>query len=240
MKSTHRTLDLFETYAERAEPLTLSEVARLVKIPVSTCFNMMRALQERGYLYEVGGRKTFYPTARWLEKARTITDHDPFRKQLQPHLEALRDQTGETVLLGKRVGDRVVYLAVVHGTQSIRYSAGVGDIKPLHCSGIGKALLGALPEAEREKVVSRLKLTKVTSATITQRKQLLTDIAEATQRGWFVSHGENVADVMAIAKSVNIRDDVYAVAVAGPLQRLETSIQTHARALVASCKSMVG
>ncbi|HSC96690.1 MAG TPA: IclR family transcriptional regulator [Burkholderiales bacterium] len=233
-----RTLLMFEAFAGRGEPLTLSELARLLSIPVSTCFNLMRTLQARGYLYEVGGRKMFYPTARLLEKARAIASRDPIRAQLQPHLEALRDETGETVILGKRLGDEVVYLSVVEGVHSIRYTASVGDLKPLYSSAAGKALLGALPAPEREALVARLRLARVTAATITQRAQLLREIDQGVKRGWFTTRGENVADVMALAAPVNVGGDTVAVALAGPIHRMEPKVDAQAKRLVADCKTM--
>jgi IclR family transcriptional regulator, acetate operon repressor len=229
---------MFEAFAERGEPLTLSELARVLAIPVSTCFNLMRTLQARGYLYEVGGRKTFYPTARWLVKSMAIARHDPVQQQLQRHLERLRDDTGETVILGKRVGERVIYLSVVEGAHTIRYTANVGDLKPLHSSAAGKALLGALPPSERESLVSRLKLARVTPATITQRAQLLREVEEGVKRGHFVTRAENVADVMAVAAPVTVGGDNYAIVVAGPIHRVDPKAQAHARRLAAVCRAI--
>jgi DNA-binding IclR family transcriptional regulator len=238
VKTANRTLAMFETFAERGEPLTLSELARLLSIPVSTCFNLMRTLQARGYLYEVGGRKTFYPTGRWLEKARAIAVRDPVLEQLRPALEALRDEAGETVILGKRLGDEVVYLGVFECGHSIRYTASAGDLKPLHSSASGKALLGALSLAEREALVARLRLARVTPATLTQRAELLRDVARGAERGWFVTRGENVRDVTAVAVPVRVVGDTFTVAVAGPTHRMEPKLEQHARRLVAACKAM--
>ena len=90
--------------------MTLSELARLLKMPTSTCFGLLRTLEERGYLYEVGGRKCYYPTARWLAKARQIEEGDPIQDKLRPSLEKLREATAETVVLAKRLKDQVVFL----------------------------------------------------------------------------------------------------------------------------------
>lgn len=238
VKTASRTLLMFEAFADRGEPLTLSELSRLLAIPVSTCFNLMRTLQARGYLYEVGGRKTFYPTARWLVKSLAIASRDPVREQLQPYLESLRDETGETTILGKRMGEQVMYLAVVESIHTIRYTANVGDLKPLHSSSAGKALLGAMPAGEREALVSRLRLTRVTPATITQRTQLLRDVERSVKRGRFVTRGENVADVMAVAAPVVVGGETYAIVVAGPIHRMEPRLDAHAKRLIAECKAM--
>jgi DNA-binding IclR family transcriptional regulator len=218
--------------------MTLSELARLLDIPVSTCFTIMRTLEARGYLYEVGGRKMFYPTARWLVKAQTIARHDPVREQLEPFLEALRDETGETVILGKRLGDKVVYLHIVEPEQSIRYTAAVGDLKPMHSTSAGRALLAAMSAAQREKMIAEMRLDRVTAATITQRPRLLREIEASARRGWFASRGENVDDVTGIATFVNLGGDTFTVTVAGPVHRMDPKLEKHAKRLVATCKAI--
>jgi DNA-binding IclR family transcriptional regulator len=171
-------------------------------------------------------------------KAQTIARHDPVREQLEPFLESLRDETGETVILGKRLGDKVVYLNIVEPEQSIRYTATVGDLKPMHSTSAGKALLGAMPAPEREKMIARMTLDRKTAATITQRSRLLEDIEEGMRRGWFASRGESVVDVMGVAAFLNLGGDTFTVTVAGPIHRMEPKVERQAKRLVATCKAI--
>jgi DNA-binding IclR family transcriptional regulator len=240
VKSADRTLLIFEAFADRQAPMTLSELARLLDIPVSTCFNLMRTLEARGYLYEVAGRKMYYPTARWLVNAQGIARRDPVREQVEPFLIALRDATAETVILGKRLGDKVVYLNIIESEQSIRYTAAAGDLKPMHSTSAGRALLGAMSTPEREKLLAELPLEPVTGATLIDPADLRAEIEAGVLRGWFSSRGENVVDVAGIAAFVNFGADVFTVTVAGPRQRVEPKIESHAARLVATCRSILG
>ena len=237
MRSVERAFDILEIFADRREPLGLSEIASTLGIPVSTCFDLLRTLQSRGYLYEVGKHKTYFPTARWLEKSTEIAASDQTLKRLQRSLASLRDETGETILLGKRLRDKVIYLSVAAGTHTIRYSTAVGELKPLHSSALGKALLGAMPPKERERLVNRLKLPRITDLTITRRAKLMADIEAGQSRGWFITRGENVDEVMGIAVPFHFNSDVFAIAIAGPITRLDSNLPTYVKRLVATCKS---
>jgi DNA-binding IclR family transcriptional regulator len=232
VKAATRTLDVFEAFATAKRPLTLSELARAIGAPVASCFGIVRTLERRGYLYGARPRRGLYPTRRLLEQARVIAAHDPLTGRLDSALLALRDRTGETVLLGKRLGDRAVYLDVREGPQTVRYTARVGDLKPLHSSAVGKALLGTLDEGDRRRLLGRLDLTRVTPATITSRRALLADLAAGRARGWYITRGENVPDVMAVAVPVTIDGDVLAVAVAGPVHRMAPRAARHGAALL--------
>ncbi len=238
VKTAGRTLDLFETFAKTQAPLSLSELARALHAPPSSCFNLIRALQARGYLYSVQPKRQLYPTRRLFEVARAIVAGEPWMARVEPVLTQLRDQTQETVILGKRQGDRVVYLQVIEGPQSIRYSSQAGDLKPLHSSAIGKALLGALEPTELAELLKQMPLPRVTEATITNHSELLADLEHGRKRSYFVTAGENVADVMAAAATVRLGSDVYGIAIAGPMHRMDDDLTSHVSTLIAACATI--
>ncbi len=235
VKTAGRTLALFETFAKVQTPLSLSELARALHAPPSSCFNLVRALQARGYLYALRPARQPYPKPPRFEVAKAIAAGEPWLARVEPVLVHLRNQTQETVILGKRQGDRVVYLDVIEGPQSIRYSSQAGEHKPLHSSAIGKALLGTLGPAELAELLQQLPLAHVTEATITDRGTLLANLKRGRKRGYFVTAGENVADVMAIAATVRLDGDDYGIAIAGPLQRMTDALTSHVAALKAAC-----
>jgi DNA-binding IclR family transcriptional regulator len=238
VKSADRTVQILEAFAAAGEPLGIAELARRLAIPVSACHGLIRTLELRGYLYELGLRKGWYPTLRWLQQARAVAAHDPMLERVAPLLEALGQATGETVVFGKRSGTEVVYLNVVESPHSIRYSAQAGERKPLHSSSAGKALLGALPAAERAALLDRLKLVRVTSNTIVRRELLEKDLEAGAQRGWYATRGENVADVHALAAPVRIDGELHAVVVAGPAHRIEAALKAHAAALLRAARAI--
>jgi IclR family transcriptional regulator, acetate operon repressor len=230
VKSAGRTIELFEAFAKAQTPLSLSEIARALGAPASSSFTLIRALEARGYLYLVESKR-LYPTRRLFEVARTIAAREPWRDLLEPVLTDLRDETRETVILGKRHGNRVIYLEVFEGPQTIRYSARAGELKPLHSSSIGKALLGMLERAELTELLKHLQLKQVTEATIVNRQQLVADLERSRRRGFFMTAGENVPDVLALSVGLRLNPEVYGVAIAGPMSRMREKLSAHISAL---------
>lgn len=222
VRSADRTVSLFETFEALRRPLVLSELADQMDIPVSSCHGLVQTLIQRGFLYSLGTRKAIYSTRRLLSLAESIVRNDPMLERAEPELMQLRELTQETVIVGKRQGDAVIYLAIWEGHQSIRYTARPGDYKPLHSSAIGKALLGSLPvDALRAWLDKRL-LPKVTEATLAGREQLEKDLDISRSRGYFMTRGENVADVSAVSASLILNNELFAIAVAGPGPRIDS------------------
>lgn len=232
MSAADRTLDLIEAFSDSGKPLLLPDLARRLDAPKSTCFELVRTLQRRGYLYSLGKRRGFYPTRRWLWHAEIISANDPAARQLDQAMEQLRDVTGETVIAGRLQDHAVVYVAAVEGIHSIRYSTVPGEVKPLHSSAIGKALLAGFPDLAD--TVAAMPLQRYTENTICDPASLLADLERGRERGYFTTVGENVRDVMAIACGAALAGNPIALAVAGPVDRMRAAEPAIAAALRAS------
>ncbi len=238
VKTAVRTVNLFEAFARRKGPMTLTQLSEALSAPISSCHGLVRTLSAKGYLYTSEQSREIYPTKRLLEVASVIAAHDPILESMLPILEKLRDETEETILLGRRQGEAIIYLDVIEGPQTVRYSAGVGEMKPLHSSAIGKAFLGRFDSGERAAVISRLPLNAPTPNTITDREALEADLSEGISKGYFVTRGENVADVMGLATTAEVYGDVFGVAIAGPLTRLGDMLDIQATRLLAARKKL--
>ena len=236
--AVERVLDIVETFRTARRPLSLTELAAAIKTPKSSCHALVATLVSRGYLYTLSRPRALYPTRRLHDLAREILQHDPFIEDALPLLEALRNSSQETVIFGKRQGDAVVYLQVVEGPHAIRYSAAPGEIKPLHASAIGKAMLGSLKDAELRALLQRLPLPAVTGSTQSDSGALLDELTRSRHLGYYVTRGENVADVWAVAASLVISGETLAVAIAGPRNRMESRLRQCAQLLVATCSAL--
>jgi len=231
-----RTLDIFEIFGAAQKPLSLSEIARTIDAPASSCHLLLRALLERGYLYSLGRRKLYYPTRRLYDVACGIATHDALIEELRPMLAGLRDRSGETVILGKRQGDAVLYLDVLESANTVRYTARAGEYKPLHASAIGKALLGALPPEELDDWLGSHALRRATPNTLISATQLKSNLQQGRKRGYFVTRGENVVDVTAIAGTLALENEAFGVAIAGPLHRMDPALTRHAELLLTAVR----
>ena len=231
VKAASRTLDLFEAFAEAGGPLSLTEISQRISVPISSCHSLVRTLQIRGYVYVLEERKRIYPTKRLLGIAQAIGRYDTVLERLTPIVTHLAKKTGETVIVGKMQGDIVIYLDVVPGTHTVRYTASPGDTFPTHTSALGKSTLSLLGDEALDKAIGKLKFTQFTDATITDAKAFKKDILSGRQRGYFLSRGETVTDVMGISVASRIGGEPYAIGVAGPTSRLKENFEAYLAAI---------
>ena len=238
VKTAERTLDLIELFALERRPLGLSDIAAQLRMPVSSTHALLKTLLGRGYLYPAGRRLGYFPTRKLKQMSDAIADSAPLLEGFAPRLAQLRDASGETVLLTKRQGDGVTNIAVFESAQSVRFSPIVGDLKPLHSTAAGKAILGSMPPQEMMQVLARLKLERHTEHTITDRVGLAADVAKGRKRGWYQIVGENIRDLMSIALPLPIGGEVYAVTIGGPIQRVRPKTAAHVERLRRTCAAI--
>jgi DNA-binding IclR family transcriptional regulator len=238
-KIVARTLDFLELFADQKKPLSLSEIARLLQIPASSCHDVLRAMQERGYIYELSPRGGYYPTLKIFQIAKTIADSDPVLLRADLLLRALRDRLDESVLLAKATALNALYLLTFEPTHPLRFLTRVGDsVRSLHATSAGKALLGSLTDAELNSFLTTTPLTAMTSATITRPEALREEIALGNRRGWHLNREESQEGVTTLSARFVWTSTVYIVTIAGPTSRVEPQLDLAAALLVDVCRQL--
>lgn len=238
VKSAQRVLDILQLFAGRPQPATLAEISRELDLPKSSCLALLQTLQSNGFFYQFETDGSYYPTGKWLASAQSIASHDPVVPRARQVLEKIHDSSGETVCLAKRSHLNVLYLDVLESNQLLRYSAETGQIRPLHCSASGQALMAGMEAGARDALIERLSLEKVAAHTITSPAVLRRKVIAAAARGWVSNIGEYRADTAGVAVPVRMNGEIYAVVVAAPSHRLEGAIERTAKMLIAACKPL--
>ena len=104
----------------------------------------------------------------------------------------------------------------------MRAFARPGGRVPLHCSGVGKALLSAMPDSDLAKILHRQGLSRVTVKTINTTTVLRGDLAQARARGYAIDDEEHAVGMRCIAAVVfnEGAEPVAAVSLSGPMARI--------------------
>lgn len=238
IKTAVRVLELIELFASEQRPLTLSEISELLNTPPSSTHGLIKTLLSRGYLYELGKRQGYYFTKKLAVNTDLIVKANPLLKILEPILMHLRLTTEETVVLSKRQNNSIIYLDAYESDQSVRFSPVIGQIKPLHSTASGRALLGYLSSNELLNLVNKLDLKSITDKTTIDHKKLINEIEAGRNCGWYINIGQNTDGLVSIAIPIKLGSENYAVAVGGPEQRMLKNQEKIVTALLEASKKI--
>jgi DNA-binding IclR family transcriptional regulator len=138
----------------------------------------------------------------------------------RPELDLLATQTGETVTLEVPVGNDMLILDEVAGRSLIGATASLGTRWPAHATSTGKALLAALPDAERRQRVGG-RLARCTPRTIVSPLALRAELARVGRRGYASAIEELERGYVAVGAVLRGPDGrpVAAISVGGPRSR---------------------
>jgi DNA-binding IclR family transcriptional regulator len=144
-----RGLDVLEAVADGPTPLV--ELAARLGLNRSTAHRLASALVERRYL-AFEPRVGYRLGPKLLELGFLAQDQADLVQLARPHLEALAAATEDTVHLGVIEAERALYLDKIPGRRRVEISSRVGDRHPLTSTGLGKALLLDLADAEWQRL----------------------------------------------------------------------------------------
>ena len=136
-------------------------------------------------------------------------------------MEALRDQTRETVDVAVIDGSDLRYVDTVESPQSMQVVLKAGDRAPVHCVSAGKALLAYADFNFVERIVEQ-GLAQYTELTHTDADTLAAELNEIRGRGYSINLGEYRTEIRGMAAPIvdGTQRVVAALDVCGPAYRL--------------------
>ena len=229
-----RALEVLEALARRRDGATLSALSQRLGSPKSSLLYLLRPMTRLGYLVRnPDGRYHLGPAAFTLAMAALSNRELP--ELARPFLEDLVAKSGETALLATMAGDApaAVYIDKVESQNPIRYTARIGERRPLYCSAIGKLLLAYLEPARRHDYLRKTRLKAFTPQTPVTRSALRRALDEIRSNGLSISLDEISEGAAGIAAPVFDRHgEVMAGLVLGATSQRVRAEQPRLAALV--------
>lgn len=152
--SPERLLDILLMF-QSGETVTVQQIAERFGNSRSSTYRDIGFLRGRGFIEDDESPGTFRlgPTIEHL--ANSAGSRRNLAKIARPHLQHLVEETGESVMLTRRSGSRVLLVAHVDSPQMLRVSMRVADNQPLHAGSFAKLLLAHQRTAVIDRVLQR-------------------------------------------------------------------------------------
>ncbi len=215
-------LYLLDVIGERDTPPRFKDLQVATGLPKGTLARILNTLVAFRLARHESSDNTYRLGNRLFELAHRVWETFDLRGAASPQLERLALETRETVALTAADDDQVVYIDQRSHGGAFAFRIEVGRRAPLHCTAPGKALLSFASPHEQRAILARLSLESFTPTTITDRDQLLADLALTRARGYALSHGEHVDGVSSVAAPVfdHTGKALAAIGVFGPTSRM--------------------
>ena len=219
-----RVLMILEALGMQTDPQLPASIGRIIGLPKQTTHRLCNTMLQEGFLTKDENSGHLRPGRRAREMASGILHASTSHIARRQVLENLAAEVGETVNFVVPEDKGMSYKDRVETNWAFRIQLPVGSHVPFHCTASGKTFLASLPKPERRRLVSVMRLERMTKNTITDPDRLLDELHEISRRGYALDDEEFMEGMVAIAVPVRDRNNRYFASLAfhGPLQRITT------------------
>ena len=199
-----------------------ADITEKLKMPRPTTNRIIANLVRLGYLQRDVSNGQLIEGDRLLRLSLSVLTHAAQRTPRHQLLRALAERTQETCNVGTVVDGEIRYLDRVEAQWPLSLRLDPGSTVPLHCSALGKVLLGHMIAAQRDKYLLTLNLKRYTPNTITDVKALGEELDRVAQNGYSLDDEEYFNGVVGMAVPIpnGGKTPILAVAIAAPSARV--------------------
>jgi IclR family KDG regulon transcriptional repressor len=216
---------LLEAFRDEEE-LGVTELSRRLSLHKNNVFRLLATLEQQGYIEQSAASDRYRLGVETLELGQAFLRGRTLLRRARSILEALAAKLEETTHLATLRDFDVVHLDGAQSEQLVQTGLRVGRRLPLHCTALGKVLLGGSPENVREAydraATGAGGLVARTGNTIVDRDKFFEHVRTAAGAGFALDLEECDAGLRCAAAPVHDASGrmIAALSVSGPAFRL--------------------
>jgi len=222
VKSVMKALLIMEELDKTGE-LSIGDLSERLLMDKATVHRLVNSIKDAGYVNQNPDNKKYSNSLKLLAMGNRVMEKSGVKHHARPYVEELAKKTGETINLGIRVGNKIIYVDKLECSSTIKVGLGIGVSVPSYCSGLGKAILAFTPEPELEEILNSITFEKFTDHSITCRAQLLEEFEKIRKNGYSVDDEEYVDGLICFGAPIFDfhRHPIAAISVSCPKYRYD-------------------
>jgi IclR family pca regulon transcriptional regulator len=206
MASLARGLAVIRAFTQQRRHLTIAQLSQRTAIPRAAVRRCLYTLAMLGYVGTEDGR-TYGLRPRILALGHAYLSSTPLVYAVQPLLDQITSLLHESSSLALLEGDEILYIARSSTTTRLMsIDLGIGSRLPAYCTSMGRVLLAGLSAAELDLYLSRVKLVKLTTRTVSTADELKVVLNAVRRDSYAVVDQELEIGLRSIAVPVSDRD----------------------------------
>lgn len=212
-----RAIEVLQLVAQMPGQLSLTDLAKLMRLSKSTVHRLVEQLSQAGFLFREADQRNLWIGRRLRELSLDVVRNDFLRSAVRNVLRTVAEQIGETCNIASLDGTEVIYLQRVEARWPLRLSLDLDSRIPIHCCASGKLFLALMDPSHRQRVLRSVTLEALTPATLTDETALEAELERIRARGYALDNQEFLPGMVAIA-----------VPIKGADKRIRATLSVHA------------
>lgn len=192
VKSVLKAFQIIEEL-DRFGELSIGELSQALSMDKTTVHRLINTIKEAGYIVQNPCTRKYSNSIKLFTIGTRIIERTGLKEIARPYLEAIANETKETINLSMHSGNDIVYVDKIESDSAIKVGIKMGTSLPMYCTGMGKAILAFLPEESVNEIISNTNFYKRTPKTVSGKEALLKQL-EAVRKNGYAKDGEEYVD----------------------------------------------
>lgn len=190
-QSSDKLLLILETISENRLPIRLQDLAEKVGMTQSSVLRYLKALLGTNYVYQEEMTGRYALTWKICRIGESLNSPLGMRNIVAPFINKLATTLNLGACLVVNQLNQCMYLDCIDISRSsdktLQY---IGKRAPLHVTSSGKILLSSFSETQLDEYISSCGLVKYTDNTITDKTELIKELAKIKEQGYATDNEE--------------------------------------------------
>jgi IclR family KDG regulon transcriptional repressor len=249
IRAVDRAIDVLNAFTHRTPEQSIEEISRTVSLPRATVYRILYTLERRGLVQFDPESSKYRLGFQFLYYGDLVSSSLDLRREAEPALLQLHENTHQTVLMSVVENDMLVYIFSKENPEGLKVSTFEGPRRPITFGAFGYVTM-AYMDAKRLQDVLKSPIPQYTPETVTDRTMILHRLQHIREEGVWAETNEGIYGVTGIAAPVfDARGQfIAAVGINGPsvhlsgdsLQRAKEAVRETANAISARLGHRVG
>ncbi|MFS0553928.1 IclR family transcriptional regulator [Brevibacillus sp. 179-C9.3 HS] len=222
MQTISRTIQILRSFSKDEKELSLAEFHHKLGLSKSSLQRILNTLVNYGFLEKDEKKKTYKLGNELYYLGKLVEEHSHLLATTKPYLAKIRDRFGESVYLNVMENNERKCIAFEEGKHGLVTISHIGQTSPLYAGASAKLLLAYLPQDKIAQYFQDTDLIPVTEKTVTNKVELLEEIASIRTRGYAHSYSERVIGVCSVSAPIVNRwgETIAGVSISAPMIRV--------------------
>ncbi len=194
-----KALEVLDQVAAFGRPVRFSELLAQSRYPKATLYRFVQTLTNQGMLAFDDERGTYALGVRLVRLAHAAWRQSSLAPIARPHIDVLSRDVGETVHLAQLDNAQVLYVDKRNAREPIEMYSQAGKVGPAYCTGVGKAMLAFLPEAQLQRILPQQSFHRFTPQTLADEAALRAELGQVAKRGHAFDREEHEPGIICVA-----------------------------------------
>ncbi|QBF30846.1 IclR family transcriptional regulator [Thalassococcus sp. S3] len=216
-----KACDVLDQVAAFGRPVRFGELLGNSAFPKATLYRFLQKLTNQGMLAYDAERQTYALGMRLVRLAHTAWTQSSLAPVARPHLDRLSERLNETVHLAQLDHAQVLYVDKRNAADPVEMFSQAGKVGPAYCTGVGKAMLAFLGEADLARALAQQSFHKFTPSTLTSEADLTAELNRIRASGVSYDREEHEPGIICVAAPILTRRGrvMGALSITGPTER---------------------